>query len=869
MKLKRVRKTPEYSVYSHVSKTSVLSCLMQLLLLFFAVLSTVLCVSTSLAMTVSVVEIGFWCLLFTLLFAGVCFNKITTLVSVGVGALGALVFLSPLTSFVKTLEAAVRFCYDLAFVIMKMAGWDYTSNMLTSEEDIAKILDDEMLVLTYFRHVIIVLAFFYALWYVALAWKKPRIWPTIVVSLAVLAPGFIIGLVPSATAFSMLLAVAFGLYMQTLPSRHLNTGTLKEKFKAFFKKQDAQTRFAYTIKSGLYGICSAAVSLILLLLVALVTVRTPLIELDQVREYLDEGYQYVYNQIFYSRLETPDNAIGNMIDGDTVDILKIPKIHKVPVYYLTTEENETVYLRAWVTDLWTDDGWRILDESTDKDYKRVVKEGTDPYTFAYQLQGLFEPDRLDLEEGQSSYGFVTDTISLRARFSKSLVAHLPEFGASGWDKELSDENFIAGEIVNFDGKRPAGNTYTVDSFVPVITSKGYVAALHGLAGKYATLLTVDTSDVESENFQTFLSQERSYKNYATKHFTGTSGMSDVFKDLAHELSDKYETQLAKVLSIEKYFRDSGKFEYTLRPEILLESTPMRQLEHSLIVNNEGYCTYYATAMTLMVRSLGFPARFVNGYYVKTTDKEANGKGQYKRTVMDESCHAWVEVYFDGLGWMNFDPTPDAEETGLEYTSRYYALELEDGSGESDEKGAAAIEQAIEKVDFEEQPDDNEVMPTVVVDYGLFGGNGLRVLTLIILAVVVVLVLAGWIVLLVKANSHATEQYKSVDEPDENGNEAGFNLKGHRMYLLILRWLSLKKLERYADESVADYAERVDKAMGTENSFAALIPILQKCEFADTEIIESQYWQVRLYYDELYRKTHLQKGKLPWWKKIRI
>ena len=162
----------------------------------------------------------------------------------------------------------------------------------------------------------------------------------------------------------MLLAAAFGLYMQTLPARHMDKTPLKERFKAIFTKQNNAGRFSYTLKSGLYGVCTAAVSFAAMLIIALVTMRSPLIELDEVRRYLDEGSRYVYNQVFYARLETPDNAIGSMLDGDTIDVLKIPNIHKVPVYYMTSQENQTVYLRAWITDLWTDEGWKVLSELT-------------------------------------------------------------------------------------------------------------------------------------------------------------------------------------------------------------------------------------------------------------------------------------------------------------------------------------------------------------------------------------------------------------------------------------------------------------------------------------------------------------------------
>ena len=161
------------------------------------------------------------------------------------------------------------------------------------------------------------------------------------------------------------------------------------------------------------------------------------------------------------------------------------------------------------------------------------------------------------------------------------------------------------------------------------------------------------------------------------------------------------------------------------------------------------------------------------------------------------------------------------------------------------------------------------MPTLEIDYGIFGGQGLIMLILGVIALLILLVVIVLIWLQVKAQRHAKECYESVVAPDANGVAPGFSEMGHRMYVLLLRWLELKKLERHSDETMETYAQRVDQTLQTEASFAKLLPILQKCEFSDRDIIEDQYRQVRLYFDELYRRLHQQKGKLSWWNKLKI
>ena len=72
----------------------------------------------------------------------------------------------------------------------------------------------------------------------------------------------------------------------------------------------------------------------------------------------------------------------------------------------------------------------------------------------------------------------------------------------------------------------------------------------------------------------------------------------------------------------------------------------------LLQTRKGYCTYYATAMVMMARLLGIPTRMVNGF--------SQGHLDLRRKVWEvdgSDAHSWVQAYFPGYGWVNFDPTP--------------------------------------------------------------------------------------------------------------------------------------------------------------------------------------------------------------------
>jgi len=105
----------------------------------------------------------------------------------------------------------------------------------------------------------------------------------------------------------------------------------------------------------------------------------------------------------------------------------------------------------------------------------------------------------------------------------------------------------------------------------------------------------------------------------------------------------------KALAIQNYL--SRYYRYTLTPEA--EPDNVDFVSYFLLRGKEGYCTYFASAMTVMCRMAGLPARYVEGFLAQPT---ANGVAY----VTGESAHAWTEVYFPGFGWLTFDATPSQQ-----------------------------------------------------------------------------------------------------------------------------------------------------------------------------------------------------------------
>ncbi|MBR5383788.1 MAG: hypothetical protein IK133_08185 [Clostridia bacterium] len=126
-------------------------------------------------------------------------------------------------------------------------------------------------------------------------------------------------------------------------------------------------------------------------------------------------------------------------------------------------------------------------------------------------------------------------------------------------------------------------------------------------------------------------------------------------DLATEATAGCTTAWDEAVALRNYLQ--ANYTYTLNVQ-----TPPQDVDFVawfLLAEKQGYCTYFASAMTVLCRAAGLPARYVEGYLVRP---EAGGV----TTVRGENAHAWTEVYLNGLGWVTFDPTPghgDRDQSG--------------------------------------------------------------------------------------------------------------------------------------------------------------------------------------------------------------
>ena len=122
------------------------------------------------------------------------------------------------------------------------------------------------------------------------------------------------------------------------------------------------------------------------------------------------------------------------------------------------------------------------------------------------------------------------------------------------------------------------------------------------------------------------------------------------RDLAFRITQGAETPFDKAIAIQEYLRD-GTFVYS--QDIDKPPRDADGVDHFLFSTKTGYSDYFASAMAVMLRSVGVPARLAAGY---APGEEVDETG--RRAVRDSDSHGWVHVYFPGHGWIDFEPTPN-------------------------------------------------------------------------------------------------------------------------------------------------------------------------------------------------------------------
>jgi hypothetical protein len=192
-------------------------------------------------------------------------------------------------------------------------------------------------------------------------------------------------------------------------------------------------------------------------------------------------------------------------------------------------------------------------------------------------------------------------------------------------------------------------------------------ALHYNAATGVALDTVGVTDGDSYTVGTVIpprlnDEQLSDRAVSNIQVPRATGVPDDISTLANEYLGDADTPIEQVRNLASGLSQNGFFSHGLEGEAVSRAGHGAERIASLLSAKQmvGDDEQYAVTMALMVRSLGMPARVVMGFYPDTYEGE-----DATYDITGDQLHAWVEVPFDGAGWVAFDPTPPEDQVPLE------------------------------------------------------------------------------------------------------------------------------------------------------------------------------------------------------------
>ncbi|GLK16530.1 transglutaminase-like domain-containing protein [Herbiconiux flava] len=192
-------------------------------------------------------------------------------------------------------------------------------------------------------------------------------------------------------------------------------------------------------------------------------------------------------------------------------------------------------------------------------------------------------------------------------------------------------------------------------------------ALHYNAATGVALDTLGVRDGDSYTVDavlppTFTDEQLASRSIDSVALPRASGVPDVVSSLASEYVGDADTPIEEVRNLAANLSQNGFFSHGLEGEAVSRAGHGAERIASMLAAEQmvGDDEQYSVAMALMVRSLGMPARVVMGFH---PDEYAGPDATQE--ITGDDLHAWVEVPFEGAGWVAFDPTPPEDQVPLE------------------------------------------------------------------------------------------------------------------------------------------------------------------------------------------------------------
>ncbi len=516
---------------------------------------------------------------------------------------------------------------------------------------------------------------------------------------------------------------------------------------------------------------------------------------------------------------------------------------------------EHIYLAGTVKNTYTGDGWigTLPDRKYQGNFKEYQLDAAELLYAMYRAE-IIVPSKYgenDKNVWYLRYRELTveyDGMRSASLFRPSKTALLTPIKYEG---ELIDST----EDIGFSKRQKADTSYTLGFFsinrswrearklineqsqyvYDTLSEEEYKKFRQEVKSDYGAVILPDTEDFEKE-----LKERAEY--IRANYLEVPTDIVERMTWLAGEIVEGCETDYDKMERIVRYL---SYYTYTKTPGIVPVGKDV--VEYFLFETGKGYCTHFASAAALLGRCVGIPTRLVQGYLLDAD--LAKQFGEY--TVNEMQAHAWLECYFEGVGWLIFDPTPGNEDmlyqdweipSHISQTGGNYKPVNPDGSiDETTTEDETSESETDEDESFEDETSKDKTTDTTTAASDNSAGDKPKTMSEAQKrAIITCLIIVGTVVLVV-----------AVKEAGRRSREAFWNRYEKAPYgdrvktdMILILWILKKEghpieghetLTEYIDRISVNYSEKAEL-------LAEVCGLYQKARYGDKRNITEEEHQ---------------------------
>ena len=571
------------------------------------------------------------------------------------------------------------------------------------------------------------------------------------------------------------------------------------------------------------------------------------------------------------------SADGNKIDLSNSINPNTADREGFPVLEVVTQNKDKLYLRGDIGYLFEGDSWRSISEI---DYSELKYNSSDPSDIWGDLSGGREIPVSEIFEN-----YIPE---LQTLYAKSISTYANAFeGNSFIGMETVKIDYIKDmNTVLFPGTPFVYNFRENDNFNVygdfTAVSKGRKINSMETGVLYINELREPYEDYYNEyifsQLDTELTLDRyrdclnAYERFVRDYYTQISEKDEriIYSFAQRCLGDTgtsywsgtgYDFKVKYCAAVMDYL-NSGRYKYSLTADNF--SGGADPIYNFLYNTREGHCAMYATSMCLALRYFGIPARYVTGFTMGGNDCEQTEDGHYKYTVTDKELHAWVEVYYEGLGWVSYDPTPGSlrvDNTPTPITQITTAPEPEETTTttsppETTEKEADITTEATTKPNDGDNTAVTASTTENIPDTPVIDPEVVRIILIVI----------GIILILFVVFMSVRGFFKGLDRKQREMLryfKKGDSTKAVKMMLpFMLKLLAMRGVLRLNGETPGEFGIRADKQLEMDSAVVTTIPVFEKSEFDKNPVFDAEEQQTAYECIINLLKDTLEKMKAP-------